>query len=167
MGILRCFSSFMAICSGSVSPSSSTITGAHIAICSARVPNTRARSYFVMYRVVILFDFWTTPRASPADRMSIFSPSSCHTRQQTLETFSPLKSGYEVTQRSHEVFITETCLRMLIPVSKHNHHSHRDEGPLNVEVGGSQLQSIPWAAAWTTAPHPPAFHSHMQIGHFL
>ena len=45
MGIFLCLSSFMAICSGSVSPSSSTITGAHIAICSARVPSTRARSY--------------------------------------------------------------------------------------------------------------------------
>ena len=49
---------------------------------------------------------------------------------------------------------------------KHKHHSHHDEGPINVEVGGSQLQSIPWAATWTTASHPPAFHSQMQIGHF-
>ena len=39
------FSSFCAITSGSVSPSSSTMTGAHIAICRARVPRTRARSY--------------------------------------------------------------------------------------------------------------------------
>lgn len=45
IGILRCFSSFMAICSGSVSFSNSTMIGAHIAICRARVPNTRARSY--------------------------------------------------------------------------------------------------------------------------
>ena len=39
--------------SGSVSPSSSTMTGAFMLICSARVPSTRARSYLVMYGVVM------------------------------------------------------------------------------------------------------------------
>ena len=38
IGIFLCLSSFMAICSGSVSPSNSTMTGAHMAIWSARVP---------------------------------------------------------------------------------------------------------------------------------
>ena len=40
-----CFSSFWAITRGSVSPSSSTMTGAHMAICKALVPSTRALSY--------------------------------------------------------------------------------------------------------------------------
>lgn len=49
IGILRCFNSFIAICSGSVSFSNSTIIGAHMAICKARVPKTRARSYLKMH----------------------------------------------------------------------------------------------------------------------
>ena len=58
MGIFLCLSSFMAICSGSVSPSSSTITGAHIAICRARVPSTRARSYWnVTIPQIVLSNF--------------------------------------------------------------------------------------------------------------
>ena len=44
-GIFLSRSSFIAISRGSVSPSSCTITGAFMEICSARVPNTRARSY--------------------------------------------------------------------------------------------------------------------------
>lgn len=46
-------SSLRAIWSGSVSPSKFTITGAFKLICNARVPSTRAFSYFVMYLVVI------------------------------------------------------------------------------------------------------------------
>lgn len=42
-----------AIISGSVSPTSSTMTGAPMEICWARVPSTRARSYLVMYRAVM------------------------------------------------------------------------------------------------------------------
>jgi len=72
-GIFFSFSSFIAICKGSVWPSRSTNTGAFILqskcvrhkcaskyddypfsylICSARVPRSRALSYFVMYGVV-------------------------------------------------------------------------------------------------------------------
>ena len=48
IGIFLCLSSFIAIWRGSVSPSSSTMTGAHMAICRALVPNTLALSYLVM-----------------------------------------------------------------------------------------------------------------------
>ena len=80
-GIFLSRSSLMAICNGSVSPSTSTKTGAFMLqpsmpprqhpslsrspaaflssrthlICSARVPRTRARSYLVMYGVVVRF----------------------------------------------------------------------------------------------------------------
>lgn len=54
IGILRCFNSFIAICSGSVSPSNSTMIGAHMAICRARVPRTRARSYLKEVDKIVL-----------------------------------------------------------------------------------------------------------------
>jgi len=69
-GIFFWFSSLIAICKGSVSPSKSTRTGAFMLpksdrlpgvtlcfsylICNARVPRTLARSYLVMYGVVVL-----------------------------------------------------------------------------------------------------------------
>lgn len=55
IGIFRCFSSFIAICRGSVSPSNSTIIGAHIAIWRARVPSTLARSYLIKKKFYITF----------------------------------------------------------------------------------------------------------------
>ena len=72
-GIFFSLSSFMAISSGSVSPSGSTMTGAFIDICSARVPSTRAFSYLVMYRVVMrcLGACGCAPPAPPAP------PSPC------------------------------------------------------------------------------------------
>jgi hypothetical protein len=56
-GIFFSLSSLMAICSGSVSPSRSTKTGAFMLICSALVPKILALSYFVMYGVVVLWSF--------------------------------------------------------------------------------------------------------------
>lgn len=53
-GIFFSLSSLMAICSGSVSPSKSTKTGAFMLICSALVPKILALSYFVIYGVVVL-----------------------------------------------------------------------------------------------------------------
>ena len=51
-----CLSSFMAICSGSVSPSSSTFIGAHIAICRARIPRTRIPQIFGCFiRIQLVF----------------------------------------------------------------------------------------------------------------
>ena len=63
-------------CSGSVSPSSSTITGAFILICSARVPSTRARSNLVMYGVVIRSFFGTaTPSPAPLETSPLVTTS--------------------------------------------------------------------------------------------
>merc|ERR1719316_2033615 len=53
-GIIFSRSSSSAIFNGSDSPLVSTITGAFIEICTARVPHTLAFSYFVMYGEVIL-----------------------------------------------------------------------------------------------------------------
>ncbi len=46
---------------------SSTMTGAHMAICSALVPRTRALSYLVMYGVVIRFPTCFCPSPDRSD----------------------------------------------------------------------------------------------------
>ncbi len=55
IGVFFSRSSILAISRGSVCPPSPTPTiGAPWLICRARVPSTRARSYLVMYLVVVL-----------------------------------------------------------------------------------------------------------------
>jgi len=82
-GILRALSSFIAISRGSVSPSSSTITGAFMLICKARVPRMRARSYLVIYFVVwrargVFSCFFSSPSppTTSSGASSLFSGSS-------------------------------------------------------------------------------------------
>jgi hypothetical protein len=53
-GIFFSLNSLIAICNGSVSPSRSTSTGAFMLICKALVPKILARSYLVIYGVVVL-----------------------------------------------------------------------------------------------------------------
>ena len=70
-GMRFSLSSFPAISSGSVSPSSCTNTGAFMLICSARVPRMRARSYLVMYGVVVRSVTAPPPCCGAVSRMSM------------------------------------------------------------------------------------------------
>lgn len=121
IGIFLCFSSFMAICNGSVSPSSSTIIGAHMAIWRARVPRTRARSYlelrkqyifisihfviihlamctyFVIYRVVIRLFLGTPPPVCPGAIISKFSASSSWFISSMLSSSSTSSKSFSPT----------------------------------------------------------------------
>jgi len=111
----------MAICSGSVSPSTSTRTGAFMLmnwsilpehktrleraspestaryqsptylICNARVPSTRALSYLVMYGVVLRFSVEIFLSLTPFTVLSDFAAFSC-TEMSPLVTMLPMSS---------------------------------------------------------------------------
>jgi hypothetical protein len=111
----------MAICSGSVSPSTSTRTGAFMLkdpsallehntrvarakrnrsppsqnstylICNARVPSTRALSYLVMYGVVLRFSVEIFLSLTPFTVLSDFAAFSC-AEMSPLVTMFPMSS---------------------------------------------------------------------------
>jgi len=137
MGAFRWLSSFIAILSGSVSPSSSTITGAFMLICSARVPSTLALSNRVMYGVVIRSAGGTASPLPPPSGASISTIPSSRPSPATHEPGTLRGAAAEDPRASGLLTVDESVTVLLLALALHVLLLHDLVLSLKIAAGGA------------------------------